>query len=80
MPIQPRAPSARLNSALGVVHEAKRSSLCIVGSVSFRKARTSPRSASASGGRRKGGNSSLRIVIALPLYLSSQTSSKRQLL
>ena len=51
MPSQPLAPNALLNSGEKVFQLAKRSSDLILGSVSLRKARTSPRSCSASGGK-----------------------------
>src|SRR5260370_31175979 len=59
MPIQPFLPIALLNSDERVFQLAKRSSVFTLGRVFLRKARTSPRSASASGGRWNGGNLSL---------------------
>ena len=64
MPIQPFLPSSRENVGEKVFQLAKRSSDFTLGSVSFRNARTSWRSASASGGRWNGGNSSLGIDMA----------------
>ncbi len=63
MPSQPLAPSILLNSGEKVFQLAKRSSDLSLGSASLRKARTSTRSASASGGRWNGGNSSLGMDI-----------------
>src|SRR6187402_2516701 len=65
MPIQPFLPRALLNSGEKVFQLAKRSSDVTFGSTSLRKLRTSPRSASASGGRWKGGNSSLGMDIVI---------------
>jgi len=67
MPSQPLAPSALLNSGDGVFQLAKRSSDWILGSVSLRNARTSPRKASASAGRWNGGNSSLGMDIIISM-------------
>src|SRR5262249_57508659 len=65
MPIQPFLPIAWLNSGERVFQLAKRSSVLKLGNVSLRKARTSTRRASASGGRWNGGNSSLGMDIVV---------------